>query len=232
MKKQLIIVFSLIAVAFLGVHTGAAQSLGNYLQDKSDAVLRVELITPPGVVPQMNTFWGRIRSLLGIRQVTRIKPPVGTELIVQASAYASSPYQTDSTPCITAAGTRVRPGIVATNFLPLGALLEINGQEFIVEDRMNSRYDGYYMDLWFPSTSSALQFGRKSISITITGYGKPGQDIRLVTTETENDETATETEAAKGFWQNVQERLAFIGQLLGARSAADLNKHDIDCLVE
>lgn len=222
--KKAIITASLVVVAGLATSQSAiAQPLTNYLQDTSDSILRIELVTPPGVTPPEATLWGRVKKLLGIRQVSRITPPVGTVLTVQASAYASSPYQTDSTPCITAAGTRVRPGVVATNFLPMGTLLEINGLEFIVEDRMNSRYEGYYMDLWFPSTSSALTFGRKSIDITITGYGKPGQEIR-------QQEVAVVEE--KGFLSKVREQISSIGQLLGAKTAAELDRHDIDCIKE
>ena len=215
------------AIVFLGLvvsQAAVAQRLADYLQDKSDSVLRIELVTPPGVLPPEATLWGRIKKLLGIRQVARITPPVGTVLTVQASAYASSPYQTDSTPCITDAGTKVRPGVVATNFLPLGTLLKINGLAFIVEDRMNSRYAGYYMDLWFPSTSSALAFGRKNIEIKITGYGKPGQEIRA--------EKVAQIPEKKGFIEKVRDQISSIGQLLGARSPEELNRHDVDCLKE
>lgn len=226
MKYSLILLLGACGALLATTQTAVGQSLTNYLQDKSDSVLRIELVTPPGALPAEATLWGRIKKLLGVRQVARIQPPVGTKLVVQASAYASSPYQTDSTPCITAAGTRVRPGVVATNFLPLGTILEINGLKFIVEDRMNSRYAGYYMDLWFPSTSSALTFGRKNLEITIAGYGKPGQEIR---SEVAQVEPVVEE---KGFLDRVRDQLSSIGQLLGAKSAAELNQHDIDCLQE
>lgn len=212
------------------VHTGLAQSLNAYLEDKSNTVLRIELISPPEAIQANDTFWGKIRLFLGIRQIARIKPAVGTKLLVQASAYASSPYQTDSTPCITAAGTRVRPGVVATNFLPMGTLLEINGEEFIVEDRMNPRYAGYYLDLWFPSTTSALQFGRKQIAITITGYGDPGQEIRIA--EPEQDKKADATKKKISVWERFQTQLASIGELLGARRSGNVDQYDINCFVD
>lgn len=117
------------------------------------------------------TFWQRLSRLLG----ARLTP--GTKLRVLSTAYAPSPYQTDNTPCITAAGTRVRRGTVAANFLPLGTILEINGQPFIVEDRMHPRYQRR-LDIFFPSTSEALEFGRRLLEIRIVGYGSPGQPIR------------------------------------------------------
>lgn len=105
------------------------------------------------------------------------RPPIGTTFTVIASAYAPSVYQTDSTPCITAAGTRVRPGVVASNFLPFGTLLDINSQQYIVEDRMNARYQGKFIDIWFPSTALAQEFGRQTLHASIIGYGTPGQPL-------------------------------------------------------
>ena len=110
-------------------------------------------------------FWQQVRVFL-FGQVAR-QPAVGTTFIVTSSAYASSPYQTDDTPCVTAAGTRVRPGVVATNWLPLGTVLEINDERYIVEDRMNSRFQGRFVDIWFPSTSAALEHGRQTLEVEI-----------------------------------------------------------------
>lgn len=204
-----------------------AQDLENYLADKSDTALRIEIVSPPQALEQSQSWLARLGSLLGIRKTVRVKPPVGTKFVVQSSAYAPSPYQTDSTPCVTAAGTRVREGVVASNFLPLGTVLDINGQEFIVEDRMNSRYDGYFLDVWFPSTSSALQFGRKKMEVTIKAYGEPGQAIRE-----EDDKTAqTDTGADEdpGLWASVRQQIALITTFLGARSGRDVNRFDVDC---
>ncbi|MBI2012886.1 MAG: hypothetical protein HYS88_00320, partial [Candidatus Colwellbacteria bacterium] len=41
------------------------------------------------------------------------------------TAYSSREEETDETPFITAAGTKVRPGVVAANWLPLGAKIRI-----------------------------------------------------------------------------------------------------------
>jgi len=90
--------------------------------------------------------------------------------LVSASAYSSTPDQTDSTPFITAKGTYVRDGIVAANFLPFGTAIkipEIYGDKiFIVEDRMNKRY-WHNVDIWFSSREAAKQFGRKTVTIEI-----------------------------------------------------------------
>lgn len=165
-------------------------------------------------------WFTNLRQFLGAK-VTR--PQTGTRFVVQSSAYASSPLQTDSTPCITAAGTTVRPGVVATNFLPLGTLLAINGEVFIVEDRMNSRYAGRYLDIWFPSTSEALIYGRRNIEIEVIGYGKPGQRL---TRETE------EADAPSVFRRANLRFVAFTKTLsvfLMTRISGDVDRFDVDC---
>lgn len=194
-------------------------------------------------------IFSKLRKWLGIRRPSVVKPAIGKTFTVQASAYASSPYQTNSQPCITAAGTRVRYGVVATNFLPMGTLLDINGEPFIVEDRMNSRYKGYYMDLWFPSTSKALEFGRKNLKITITGYGEPGQPLYTptptpipeITSTPTPQETSGTTEGElvvlvqeeESTWDIFRSWTSLVtltfSQLIGARVNPSVNQHDVDC---
>lgn len=164
-------------------------------------------------------WWLNLRQWLGAKI---IRPQEGTRFIVQSSAYASSPRQTDSTPCITAAGTVVRPGVVATNFLPMGTLLEINGQLHIVEDRMNPRYAGRYLDVWFPSTSEALVFGRRNMEIEVVGYGVPGQEL-----------TTAEPAEVPSTLKRAQARFTAFTQTLSAalltRVNPSVNRYDVDC---
>ena len=92
------------------------------------------------------------------------------------TAYNSHPYQTDSTPCISASGMdlceRNREDIVATNFLnlPFGTKIrfpELYGPKvFVVEDRMNSRYWAS-ADLWLKDYAEARSFGRVWTTIEI-----------------------------------------------------------------
>lgn len=89
---------------------------------------------------------------------------------VTATAYSSTPDQTDDSPFITASGTYVRDGIIATNFLPMGTLIKIpdlyGDKIFIVEDRMNRRYV-YNIDIWFPERNLAKNFGVKRVEIEV-----------------------------------------------------------------
>ena len=91
-------------------------------------------------------------------------------LTVHIPAYSSPPDQTDDTPFITAANTRVRDGIVAANFLPLYTRIkipELFGEKvFVVEDRMNRRYQNR-VDIWFASREDAIKFGIKDAEIVV-----------------------------------------------------------------
>jgi len=98
-------------------------------------------------------------------------------LTVVASAYSSTPHQTDDTPFITANGERVYWGGVAANIIdangrniPFGTKLMIpdlfGDQIFTVNDRMNRRYKNN-LDVWFSDTADAREFGRKTIKIII-----------------------------------------------------------------
>ncbi|MDX1608211.1 MAG: hypothetical protein R3251_03300 [Candidatus Spechtbacterales bacterium] len=89
---------------------------------------------------------------------------------VPITAYSSTPDQTDGSPFITASGTRVRDGIVAANFLPIGTKIRIpeyyGDKVFVVEDRMNARY-WQKVDIWMPTRSEALRFGLRNTYIEI-----------------------------------------------------------------
>lgn len=80
------------------------------------------------------------------------------------TAYSSSPEETDDTPFITASGAKVRFGVVAANFLPLGAkirLPKIFGEQiFVVEDRLHEK-NSDRVDIWMSSKKEALEFGVK-----------------------------------------------------------------------
>ncbi len=92
----------------------------------------------------------------------------GSTVRVLATAYSSTVDQTDANPFYTASGTHVHIGTLAANFLPFGTRVEINGQTYTVEDRLNARYNGkYIVDIWFPTRAEALQFGVRVVEMEI-----------------------------------------------------------------
>lgn len=104
----------------------------------------------------------------------------GRSVVARATAYNSLGNQTDSTPHITATGTRTRPGVVALSrdmlrLFPYGTRVRItplngshpyvNGRIFIVEDTMHARKTNQ-VDIWMPTRSQAMQWGVRSVRIT------------------------------------------------------------------
>ena len=110
-----------------------------------------------------------------------VSPIRGRTAIARATAYNSLAGQTDSTPFITATGTRTRPGVVALSrdmlrMFPYGSRIMIedlsgrnnnllSGRVFVVEDTMAARKTGS-LDIWMASRSDALRFGARQIRIT------------------------------------------------------------------
>ncbi len=92
-------------------------------------------------------------------------------LTVAATAYSSTPDQTDSTPFITSNGKRVYDGLVAANWLPYNTKIRIpemfGDKIFTVNDRMNARYATGRVDVWMKTRGEAKQFGIRKIRIQI-----------------------------------------------------------------
>ncbi|GGM01895.1 hypothetical protein GCM10010841_07910 [Deinococcus aerophilus] len=105
----------------------------------------------------------------------------GRSAVVRATAYNSLASQTDSTPFITATGTRTRPGVVALSRdllrqFPYGSKIMIEdlsgrynrmlkGRIFIVEDTMAARKTNS-LDIWMSTRSEAINFGARQVRIT------------------------------------------------------------------
>ncbi|MBI4090705.1 MAG: 3D domain-containing protein [Candidatus Komeilibacteria bacterium] len=110
-------------------------------------------------------------SILSIarKSDTAYEPSKATTSIMVTS-YNSEPGQTDATPFITAFGTQVRDGIVATNYLPKGTKVrfpDLYGDKvFVVEDRMNIRYYKR-MDIWSADKEFSRNFGARYLRMEI-----------------------------------------------------------------
>lgn len=110
-------------------------------------------------------------TLMPIADPINPESKVVKKVTVIATAYSSTPWETQGNPFITAAGTQVRNGIIANNLFPFGTKIkipELYGEKvFVVEDRMNSRKSNYHIDIWFPSYAEALNFGAKKTYIEV-----------------------------------------------------------------
>lgn len=106
------------------------------------------------------------------------RPEAVKTIPMTVTAYSSRPAETDGSPFITADGSVVRDGYVATNVLPIGTKIRIptlfGDKIFEVHDRMNARYS-YRVDIWMPELKDAKQFGLKrnvKIEVIEMGNGK------------------------------------------------------------
>lgn len=113
------------------------------------------------------------------QQSVAIRRPRARSIIARATAYNSLASQTDSTPHITATGTRTRPGVIALSrdllkVFPYGTRVRIqdltgrynfSNRIFIVEDTMNKRKRNS-VDIWMYRYRDAIQFGARKVRVT------------------------------------------------------------------
>ncbi|RJQ28755.1 hypothetical protein C4565_03300 [Candidatus Parcubacteria bacterium] len=141
------------------------------------AVIGILIVTfpMPSETPTMNVIHTTKSSGVSIAHAAEVPDDVETKAIVQSrkvwiTAYSSTPEETDDTPFITAMGTTVRDGIIATNLLPFGTQVKIpelfGNKVFVVEDRMHSRKKNN-VDIWMSSKQDALEFGIAYTDIVI-----------------------------------------------------------------
>lgn len=174
----------IIAALFLALLPSLTAAQGPPLSELGRLGFRVEFVNKPSI-------WERALGFLRAQVTGVLRPKPGTKLRVVATAYSPRVAETDATPCIGAIG-RVRHGVIASNFLPLGTKLRITGglaellgireDEFVVEDRMNRRYGLYRIDVFLPKTQQAREFGRRQLHVEILGY-IPRSELRKISAE-------------------------------------------------
>lgn len=132
------------------------------------AVIGILIVTfpTPSETPTLKTLHTAKPNGVSIVRAAEAPDDVEAEAIqsrkVWVTAYSSTPEETDDTPFITAMGSTVRDGIIATNLLPFGTKVKIpklfGDRVFVVEDRMHSRKKNN-VDIWMDSKEKALEFG-------------------------------------------------------------------------
>ena len=150
---RIIITASVAIVLAIATHVQDSQEVQEY----SEKVTKIEEKETPGIDPESE-----------IKEVIQEEPKF-EQITVVATAYVS-----DCQGCIgiTKGGTDVRNTIyhdsgyriIATdpNIIPLGSLVEINGQKFIADD-IGGAIKGHRIDILMESKSEALEFGVKEI---------------------------------------------------------------------
>ena len=132
------------------------------------AVVGILIVTfpMPSETPTTKAIYTAKPNGVSIAHAAEAPDDVEAEVIqsqkVWVTAYTSTPEETDDTPFITAMGTKVRDGIIATNLLPFGTHVRIpklfGNKVFVVEDRMHPRKKNF-VDIWMDSKQDAKEFG-------------------------------------------------------------------------
>jgi len=92
------------------------------------------------------------------------------ELIrAEITAYSASPDETDDTPDIVASGKKAELGMIACpGKYAFGTKVEIEGDVYTCEDRMNIRYrHSEHYDILVESKDEAYQWGRRTLEIKV-----------------------------------------------------------------
>lgn len=152
--------FTLLSFTYMSAMPASALAYSVRLEEKQQPVV---FIIPYGPIQ------GKIFTNKAASNPSSLDLKVGMHVSAWASAYSSDVAQTDGDPFTTASGTRVHAGTAASNFLPLGTKITMKGSPYIIEDRMNSRYnDRYTVDIWQPSQEAAFGFGVRLVTFEIT----------------------------------------------------------------
>lgn len=125
----------------------------------------------PIVLIRKSYYQAKIKKpIIQENKIAKKVPKVSYSKYVTVTAYSSTVDQCDSTPFITANGTRVHDGIIAANFLRFGTKVrfpEYSGNKiYTVEDRMHQRFSNR-ADIWMITKKQAINFGAKRLKIEI-----------------------------------------------------------------
>lgn len=157
----------------------ASQAVRAALNTPATTAKPVSTVKPTSTVKPVSAAAARAQGVT--KASSSALRSTGRSATVHSTAYNSTPGQTDSTPFITATGTRVRSGVVALSRdllgrFPYGTRLSIEdlsgrysgylrGRVFVVEDTMNVRI-GNTLDIWMGSRGEALSWGSRNVWIT------------------------------------------------------------------
>ncbi len=157
MNKKLTRVLILTGFFFLGIT--APSKTNNFL-------------TQPGNLTESQFVFVEQNSLRAIYKPVvpeKKETNTGQQIIAIVTAYNNHPNQTWGDPNLMASGRLVYEGAVACpTWLSFGTIVEIQGNQYICEDRLAARFrNGNYFDLFMFDYHQAREWGRRQLPITI-----------------------------------------------------------------
>ena len=103
---------------------------------------------------------------------------------------------------------------------------------------MNPRYDRA-IDIFFPSTKEALEFGKQKLKIEVVGYDKPGADLPLAADKPKVEigvnvpaGASDAEEEPSALFEGIGKIWRTAGKFVSVRQETDVNRYDIDCFKE
>lgn len=87
---------------------------------------------------------------------------------IEATAYCLQGRMAD--------GSSTRAGSVAHNGYSLGTKLTINGQRYVVRDRIGY---GTSLDIWMPTCGAAIAFGRRVVKVREGWWERQGRVVKI-----------------------------------------------------
>jgi 3D (Asp-Asp-Asp) domain-containing protein len=124
-------------------------------------------------VPIADTGFGQLppEPVQVAQEPQKPDPPKYIEVMANISAYTPSVEECGKDDGITASGAQATEGrTIAMDDVPFGTKVEIDGREYIVEDRFGGRYRNR-VDIFMASRADANRFGRqyKTIKVYVEG---------------------------------------------------------------
>jgi 3D (Asp-Asp-Asp) domain-containing protein len=126
--------------------------------------------------PNLAGTLGKAESVAALRAKTASSTPSGTieeKGLAPATQYVATAYSLRGR---TASGRMVSKGLIAADpyHLPLGSRVRLDAGgysgEYLVADT-GGAIKGRRIDIWIPTTREALQFGRRTVKVTVLSYG-------------------------------------------------------------
>jgi len=107
-------------------------------------------------------------KIVYVREIVDMEQP-HSFVSATVTAYTSSVDETDDDPFVTASGKLVRKGTLACpSMYEFGTIVEIEGERYTCEDRMNKRYrHTSRFDIWFETKHDAYLWGKKDLSVKV-----------------------------------------------------------------
>lgn len=95
------------------------------------------------------------------RNMVELSKPRWDEVVMEVSAYTSSEGGSKG-----AWGKELVVGDVASDDLPRGAVVVVDGREYVVNDRFGGGYVGR-LDIYIDDYDAAMEFGRRTMKVKV-----------------------------------------------------------------